>query len=154
MFNRLAIIGLPLFLLFPSTSWCGITGVVKNNDLAFGSFISPASSGTITVSATGARSSTGGINLRTGGTVAAASFTMTGSSNSSYTITLPANNSVTINHGGQTLTLTNFTCSLPLSGARLGGGVTSMTFTVGADAIIVPNAPSGSYSGTFNITIN
>lgn len=154
MLKRSILLILVLLPVLPAAAWAAITGVTKNADLQLGSFISPTASGTVTVSTAGARSATGSITLRSGGSVAAASFTMTGSSNSTYTITLPANNSVTISSGGQTLTLTNFTCSLPLSGSRLGGGATSLTFTVGADATIVPNATPGSYSGTFNVTVN
>ncbi len=87
------------------------------------------------------------------GTVTAASYTMAGSSNSNYTIILPVNNTVVINSGGHTLTLTNFTCSVPLTG-KLGSGKTSITFTVGATATVTPGATPGGYSGSFNVRAN
>lgn len=147
------IVGLVLLLLFPVVARAGITNVTKNGDLNFGTFISPGSSGTVTVSYAGARSSTPGITLRSGSAVTAASFTVTGSNNSTYTITLPANNTVVITSGGNTFTLTNFTCSAPLTG-RLGPGNTTLTFTVGATAMVTSSPASGSYSGTFNVTVN
>ncbi|MEI6305242.1 MAG: DUF4402 domain-containing protein, partial [Deltaproteobacteria bacterium] len=75
------------------------------------------------------------------------------SKNSNYTISLPANNTVTINSGGSRLTLTNFTCSIPLTG-KLGTNNTTMTFTVGATATVSPNTTLGNYSGSFNISAN
>lgn len=152
--SHAAIIGLALLILLPSVARSDITNLDKDGDLKFGNLMSPGSSGTVTVSDDGARSSTGGITLRSGSAVTAATFTVTGSSNSHYTITLPANNTVVISSGGNTFTLTNFTCSAPLTGARLGGGNTTLTFTVGATAMITPNPAPGSYSGSFNVTVN
>ncbi|MBC8019095.1 MAG: DUF4402 domain-containing protein [Verrucomicrobia bacterium] len=153
MLSRAAIISLLLLFLLPSAAWSGITGLTKNGDLKFGNLLTPGSSGTVTVTQAGARSSTAGITLRSGSTVTAASFTVTGSNNSSYTITLPANNTVVISSGGNTFTLTNFTCSAPLDD-KLGAGNSSLTFTVGATAVINSNPAPGSYSGSFNITVN
>ena len=145
--------GLVLLFLLPSSSWAGISSVAKNSNLQFAKFVSLSSSGSVIVSAAGARSFSGGLVVLNGGTVTAASYTMTGSGNSNYTIILPANNTVVISSGGHTLTLTNFTCSVPLTG-KLGSGKTSMTFTVGATATVTANATPGAYSGTFNVTAN
>lgn len=151
MLSRAAVIGLFLLVLLPSAAWSGITDLTKNNDLRFGTFISPGSSGTVTVTHAGARSSTPGITLRSGSAVTAASFTMTATNNWSYTINLP--DTVVISSGGNTFNLTNFTCSAPLTG-RLGSANNSLTFTVGATATINPNPQPGSYSGSFNVTVD
>ena len=153
MLSRTVVVGLVLLLLLPPASYAGITSITKNGDLGFGRFVSFASSGTVTVNTVGARSAAGGVTLLNGGTVAAASYRVTGSKNSSYTISLPANNTVAISSGGHTLTLTNFTCSVPLTG-KLGANITTMTFTVGATITVAPNATPGNYSGTFNISAN
>jgi len=153
MLRHTIVVALVLLIMLPSVSSAGITSVTKNNDLQFGRFISLASSGTVTVNAAGARSSAGGITLLNGGTVVAAAYTVTGSNNSNYTITLPANNTVVIRSAGLTLTLTSFTCSKPLTG-KLGSGTTTMIFTVGATAKVTPNATPGTYSGSFNVTAN
>ncbi len=153
MSSRIFFAGLFLFMviLVPALARAGINSVVKNNDLQFGSFVSLGSSGTVTVGANGARSAGGGVRIMTGGTVTAASFTAIGSNHSKYTVVLPANNTVFISHGGYTLALTNFSCSVPLTGNL--SGKTPMTFTVGATATVVPGPVPGSYSGTFNVTV-
>ena len=151
--SRTTVIGLFLFFLFPSASWADNLSVSKNSDLAFANFVVLGSGGTVTVSATGARSSTGGVKLLKGGTVAAGSFTITGTSNSSYTISLPSNNTVVLTSGGQFLNLTNFTSSVPLVG-RLGAGRKSMTFTVGATATAAAFAAPGTYSGTGCVSVS
>ena len=86
-----------------------------------------------------------------GGTVTAASFTVAGTNNSKYTVILPANNTVFISYAGHTLALTNFSCSVPLTGNL--SGKSPMTLTVGATATVVPSPVPGSYSGTFNVTV-
>lgn len=151
--SRLTVIGLFLLFLFPSASWADNLSVSKNGDLAFASFVILSSGGTVTVSAAGARSSSGGVMLMKGGMVAAASFTMTGTSNSSYNINLPSNDTVFLTSGGHFLSLTNFTCSVPLTG-RLGGGRTSMNFTVGATATTTPFAAPGTYRGTGWVSVS
>ena len=138
-------------LLTYSPAEASISSVVKNNDLQFGFFVSLGSSGSVTVSPGGARGGSGGVRILNGGTVAAASFTVSGTNHSRYTITLPANNTVFMSHGGQLLALTNFSCSVPLTGYL--SGKTPMIFTVGGTATVVPNPVPGSYTGTFHVTV-
>lgn len=129
-----------------------ITSVTKTIDLSFGRLVSFGTTGTATINASGARSSTGGITLLPQGTVAAASFNVVGSSNSTYNITLPAPDTVLLTYGGQNLTITSFICSVPLTG-KLGGNKTTMTFTLGATIAVAPSTTPGTYSQTFDVSV-
>lgn len=125
-------------------------GPVAN--LSFGSFIA-GSGGTISVSAAGARSSTGGVlPLGQGSGVAAAQFNVSGTANASYTITLPANNTVVlVDAAANTMALSSFVANPPTGTLSAGG---SQSIRVGATLIVGNAQPSGSYSGSFNVTVN
>jgi hypothetical protein len=153
MSSRPMLACLLLLLLLASPASATITSVFRDKDIDFGRFVSLGSSGTVTVTPVGGRNSTGGIILVPSGGAVAASFTVTGTKNSVYTITLPANNSVLISSGGHNLILTNFTSSALLTG-KFNGGKTSMTFTVGATATVAPNSTPGVYSGAFDVSVN
>jgi len=85
---------------------------------------------------------------------AAASFTVTDSDpanlNKSFVITLPDSANLSNGSGG-TMQLTNFTSNQPGGGLFSGSG---QVLTVGATLTVDANQPRGTYSGTFNITIN
>jgi hypothetical protein len=77
----------------------------------------------------------------------AAKFTVSGESGQSYSITLPT--TALLSAGGNTLTVSNFTCS---NGA--GGNIgTNDMFYVGGELTISAGAVPASYSGTFSITV-
>lgn len=122
-------------------------------DLSFGTFVVTAA-GSVTVQASGMRTQAGGVHLLSqGGTHAAAIFNLKGKANAVYAITLPANNSVLLrNAAGQTMAVGNFTSNLSDSNVlnRSGNG----QFRVGATLSVGAAQPRGSYSGTFNITVN
>ena len=90
--------------------------ISKTVDLEFASVVAAGSADTVVVSAAGAR--TCGSNLTCTGSVAAASFDVTGGANLTYAITLPA--STTISSGGNNMTVDTFT-SLPSTTGTLDG---------------------------------
>ncbi|MDO8373967.1 MAG: DUF4402 domain-containing protein [Pseudomonadota bacterium] len=132
--------------------------LVANQALAFGSFSAGASAGTVTISAAGARGSGGGVFLISSGSGAAASFTVTGTPGATYSITLPDNGVVSMalaGNPGTTMAVNNFV-SNPVATSGSTGLLTGGTqiLTVGATLSVGSNQASGSYSGSFNVTVN
>ena len=134
-----------------STGWAQT--LVANQALAFGSFAPGASSGTVTISAAGARSSGGGVFLVPSGAGSAASYTVGGTSSLTYAITLPSPGVVVLTSGPNSMAVNNFT-SNPAGAGLIGGGGTQ-TLTVGATLSVgaASSQPTGSYSGSFNVTV-
>lgn len=123
--------------------------------LSFGSFV-PGSGGTVVVSTAGSRNATGGVTLIISGGGAAAQSTVTGTSGSTYSITLPPNGVVSLSDGnGNTMAVDNFV-SYPTatsgSTGLLSGG--SQTLYIGATLIVSNSQPAGSYSGTFSVIVS
>jgi hypothetical protein len=128
--------------------------ISKNADMSFGNIaVQAGTGGTVVLAPAGTRTSTSGVTLpSTAGTVAAASFTVTGSGSLTYAITLPS--SVTLTHSGgvQTMTAGSFT-STPSSTGTLSGG--TQDIAVGATLTVVAGQLAGVYtSGNFNVTVN
>lgn len=126
----------------------------QNADMNFGNVaVQSSTAGTVILTAAGARSTTGGVTLpTTAGTVAAASFTVSGEDGYSFAITLPSS-AHTIASGANTMTVTSFNSSPSAVGTLTGG---TEDITVGATLNVGAAQPSGSYvSGTpFNVTVN
>jgi hypothetical protein len=146
--------------LAPLLLWAALPAFAANKvgvltptvNLSFGRFVA-ATGGTILLTPAGARSKTGGVVLLSGGTVSAASFSLTetgtGKSLAWTTITLPS--TVTLNRtGGGTMTLSNFTSNPPNTFA----GLTQTVLTVGATLAVSPNQAPGAYTGTVQVTVN
>lgn len=132
--------------------------LAANQALAFGSFSAGASAGTVTISAAGGRSAGGGVFLISSGNGAAASFTVTGIPGATYSITLPVNGVVSMALAGNpatTMAVNNFV-SNPVATSGSTGLLTGGTqiLTVGATLSVGSNQASGSYSGSFNVTVN
>ncbi len=119
--------------------------------LVFGSFAPGLSSGTVTVNAAGARSAGGGVFLVSSGAGSAASYTVGGTGSASYAITLPANGVVVLTSGPNSMAVNNFVSSPALTGVIGGGG--TQTLMVGATLSVGSQQPTGSYSGSFNVTV-
>ncbi|MDQ2736172.1 MAG: DUF4402 domain-containing protein [Pseudomonadota bacterium] len=119
--------------------------------MSFGNFIA-GSGGTITVSPGGARSQSGGVVLvGQGSTYSAASFRVSGTSNATYTITLPVDHTVMLADGGNTMGLNGF-ISIPPTGTLSGSGL--QTILVGATLAVGNAQAPGNYTGTFSVTVN
>lgn len=128
-------------------AWAGIS---KTVDLAFGSFVA-SSGGTVTVASNGGRSKGGSVLLVVQGTsAAAATFVFTGTG-TTYTITLPANDTVTLTDGGHTMAVNNFTSSLGTTGAVTGS---SQTLQIGATLTVGNAQAPGSYTGSFAVSVD
>lgn len=128
--------------------------ITKNSDMNFGNIATNGTVGTVVLSPAGARIASSGVTLpATTGTVSAASFTVEGSGNYTYTITLPT--SVIISSGTDQMTVNNFT-STP--DAATGGTLTAgeQTITIGATLNLIANQAAGIYESdtAFDVTVN
>lgn len=132
-----------------SASWAQT--LTNSQPLAFGSFAPGVSSGTVTINAAGARSSSGGVFLVPSGAGSAASYTVGGTGGQTYAITLPADGVVVLTSGANSMAVNNFTSNPVMAGVIGGGG--TQTLTVGAALSVGGNQPTGSYSGSFNVTV-
>jgi hypothetical protein len=127
--------------------------VSNSKSLDFGRFVA-GSGGTVMVAPSGLRTRTGGVVLLNSPTAGAAAFLLTkngGTTSKAVVITLPANGSVTLTSGSNSMPVNNFVSnpatilSLPANG---------LTLTVGATMTAAPNQPAGNYSGSFPLIVN
>jgi len=121
----------------------------KTADLDFGNVVAGGSAGTVVMSAAGSRSATGGASLGNAGSAAAAGFTVSGQASATYAITLPS--ATTITSGGNNMTVNTFTSSPSGTGTLSGGG--SQSLAVGATLQVGTSQATGSYTGSFNVTV-
>ena len=127
-------------------------------NLAFGSF-APGAGGTVTISTSGLRSTTGPV-LLTGGPGTAARFNITGVPNATYSISHSGTAVLTNTVGaGETMTLSKFsdltaagsTSGNPLVGTLDGGGAQSLY--VGGALTVANNQVPGLYTGNVVATV-
>ncbi|HMO74030.1 MAG TPA: DUF4402 domain-containing protein [Sphingopyxis sp.] len=135
--------------------------LVKTDDLDFGSLISGATGGTVTINpVTNARTTTGGVTA-VGNDGQRARFQGTGGL---ILIIVTGSNSVTLTRAGGGATA--MTASLTRAMANGSGGITLLaptatllpsgvqTYYVGGTLTVPANQPEGDYSGTFTLTVN
>lgn len=134
-----------------SWAWVNPIAISSTQTLAFGMFAA-GSGGSVTVSAGGLRNAGGGVLLVPSGGGSAGSFSVTGDPSLTYAITLPANGVVVLTSGANTMAVDNFTSNPVLTGQLSIGG--AQTLTVGATLSVGSNQPSGSYSGSYAVTVN
>ena len=135
--------------------------LVNTGPLSFGNLISGPTPGTATVSPAGARSTTGGVTP-VGGTVSAAAFTAMNDSGGWLNLLriIRPTSPITLTRvgGGATMTVDNFTLSV--GNGLFGSGWyfvpsnTVFTFTVGGRLSVAANQMPGTYTGTFEITVD
>lgn len=121
--------------------------------LSFGAFVA-GSGGSVVVDPNGARSQTGGVMLVSqGGIASSAQFSVTGTADTTYVITLPA--TAALSDGNtHSMALSDFSSSLGLTGTgKLSMGGTQ-NLSVGAKLTVGSAQPPGSYIGTFAVTVN
>ena len=107
--------------------------IVKTVDMNFGNVaVSATLSGTVVLAPAGTRTTGGtGVTLpATTGTVAAASFTVSGQASYTYAITLPTTTVVITDGASHNMNVTAFTSNPSVTGALSGTG--TQTLTVGA----------------------
>lgn len=143
---------LPAALLAALAPVCAKQTFSSTQPLAFGRFIA-GTGGTITITPSGVRSATGGVRLLSS-SATGASFTNSDNSakgaSATVIITLPADGSVVLGSGSNTMALKAFTSSPSGTGIMSGG---SLTIQVGATLTVGANQPKGNYSGSIPVTV-
>ena len=132
--------------------------ITKTVDMSFGNVaVRVGTGGTVVLAPGGSRTTggAGGVTLpATPGTVAAASFTVSGDANRTFVLTLPS--STTLSDGGtpsHSMTVNTFTSNLTNNtDGTLSNG--SATVNVGATLNVSANQFAGNYTGTFSVTVN
>ena len=128
--------------------------ISKTVDMNFGNLAVSASPGTIVLTPASARSATGGVTFlpSNAGTITAASFTVTGLADATYSITLPAG-ATTISNSGNDMTVDTWISDPTPTGTLTGG---TQTLNVGATLNVPASSPSGVYTSAtpFNVTVN
>lgn len=134
-----------------SVSWGAVIAISNTQALAFGKFVS-GSGGAVIVSAAGVRSASGGVVLVPSDAGVAAQFAVSGDPNLTYAITLPADGTVSLASGANTMALNSFTSNPSVTGTL--GGAGTQTVSVGATLSVGSNQAVGNYSGSFDVTVN
>ncbi len=131
--------------------WAVSIAISSTQPLAFGRFVA-GSGGTVSVSPNGARSAGGGVLLLSSGGGSAAQFSVSGDPLASYSITLPANGTVALADGANTMPVNGFSSSPSSPGLLSLGG--AQTLFVGATLSVAAEQPAGSYSASFGVLVN
>ena len=130
--------------------------ITKNADLKFGTVVRPSTgSGTVTISAAGARSVAGGVvGLSSGDTPQAAQFTVDGEGGQSISVTVPGTFSIA--NGSDTLTVTTSNNLIGSAAAQTLsnalGAAGSLSFKVGGSVPVNSTSPTGVNTGTFTVS--
>lgn len=125
--------------------------ISKNADLLFGKFVANTG-GTVAMATTGTRTAGGAVALFSqGSTSNAASFAVTGEGAYTYAITLPADGAVTLSSGGNNMAVNSFISNPSGTGTLTAG---AQTLLVGATLTVGNAQAPGSYSGSFNVTVD
>jgi hypothetical protein len=126
-----------------------VVEVTSTQSLSFGRFV--AGDGTVVISPTGARTTTGTVIPLGSDPGQAAQFLITGDPNAAYAITLPLDGTVQLSDGSRTMPVNRFTSSPASTGTLSGGG--SEVLNVGATLEVAAGAPAGAYSGSFTLVV-
>ncbi len=129
--------------------------LTKVNPLEFGKLAVTGTAGTVVLTPAGSPTATN-VQLLSGTTRTAASYTSTGLASATYVINIPTSPITIITAGGGTatkeMTVDNFVCS---KGATSAFDITGAdAFTVGATLNVGTAQDAGTYTGTFNVTID
>lgn len=155
------LLALPLAASFAQTENTDVFANIVNpitisetRALHFGTLSVSSAAGTCVLTPAGVRSQTGGVTLTNfTPTAASAAYTVTGSANLNYAITLPSSSvTVTRSGGAETMTVSTYTSNKAGNAGTLNGSATD-SFTVGATLNVSANQVAGLYQGNFNITV-
>lgn len=131
-----------------------LTGIsiTKVQDMNFGRLNPGASGGTATISTAGVVTPTGDVTKLAGATPTAASFTVSGETGYTFSISLPTSD-YTISYLTNNMTVNTFISDPATTGTIVGGGT---TLSVGAKLTVASGQVSGTYTnGTgFTVTVN
>jgi len=126
--------------------------VTVTQDLSFGAFVAEGG-GSVTIPAIGPRTKTGALclmNIGPDSQGAAALFSISGSPDATFSISLPISASLG-GDNGFSLIVNDFTSSPDAQGLLVGG---NQTLSVGATLTVPSNTAVGAYAGTFEITLD
>ena len=130
--------------------------LAKTSDIAFGRIVRPGSTtSTISIDATtGARSSTGGDAVLLSSSPTRAAYTVGGEGGQAFSISVPTSFNMTRSGGTETIAvpLAGTAASGTLDGSLGGSGTAS--FGVGGSFEVGTSTATGSYSGTFSVTVS
>lgn len=127
--------------------------LVKKKNLDFGTLITSATAGTAVIDPiTGTVTTTGGVTVASGASSPAV-FVGAGSRNAPYQIRIPKT-PVTLTRVGGTETMTASTWTLDGPTNRRVGVNQAFQFNVGATVAVAANQASGTYVGTFDVTVH
>lgn len=121
------------------------------NVLLFGDISSSAVAGTVVLSPSGTRTTTGGATVNSAVPGSPVTFDVSGDANASYSISLPVS-VVLSDPSANTMVVDNFTSSPTPAGVLDGSG--QQTLFVGATLNVSSNQPFGSYSGLMSVTVD
>lgn len=125
--------------------------MTTTNGLIFGDISSSATAGTVSMTTTGTRTSTGGATINSSVAGNPATFDVQGEANANYTISLPVS-VVLSDSASHTMVVDNFTSSPSPSGVLDGSG--KQTLFVGATLNVGSNQAFGAYSGQMSVTVD
>ena len=128
----------------------------KTVDMNFGNVAVGAVAGTVVLTPASVRSTTGGTTLpAVTGTVSAASFTVGGEPNFTYSITLPAA-ATTISSGANNMTVDTWTSNPTVVAGGTLSGAGTQTLLVGGTLNVNASQAAGSYTSAipFTVTVN
>ena len=134
------------------------------SDLNFGTLLGPSSDvlSTVIISPTGVRKATGEAQVATGSSCSAASFTVSGQGDATYSVTLPDSCSLTLGTSGSpSMTVNQFTsATLDAQGKvtnptlyKLDSNTGSQMLLVGATLTVGKLQAVGTYSGKFTVSV-
>lgn len=118
--------------------------------MSFGRIAGSSSAGTVVLTSAGARSTTGGVSLVSGGTAAAAGvFTLDGQSSATVTVTPGAGPYTLTGSVSGTMTVDTLTASAATVALTAGG---AGTVNIGGTLNVGANQPAGTYTGNVQVT--
>ena len=125
----------------------------KTADLSFGRVVRPATgTGTVTVDATtGARTQTTGVGLNTPA-AARAVYSVTGEGGQAFSVSVPTSFTMSATGGSVTVTTSTTASGAQVLSSTLGSAGT-FGFGVGGSFPLASTTATGSYSGTFSVTV-
>lgn len=144
-----ALVVMALLTLGAGQSAAQSVSVEPRRDLLFGRVGTGDIPGSVTVSAAGVKTTTGGV-VDMGKNTRAAQFRISGPRDATVYITLPT--TATISGGGRTATLSHFTMDVtnPVTLPRTG----RLNFNVGATLTLGTNLPAAEYTGNFDVYVD
>lgn len=125
--------------------------LTNQSGLVFGDISSSAAAGTVVLSPSGARITTGGATVNSTVASGPAAFDVLALPNAVYAITLPASVILT-EPGGNNMVVDSFSSSPTATGLTDAGGQQSLF--VGATLNVSSNQSFGSYAGAMSVTVD